>query len=191
MTMGSICARVVLLVAAVLATPGHAQQELPPPGPGEERVVFRNELTRAEKHFALTSGATFGWRGSYRSSIRQAIAERDLYWAEADLDGDGKAERILIIAGAGECGSIGCTTLILTAPRLKWRLLGNVSAEPGYLFVLDKADYGWRRLRYAVQERYWTGCEYWSDAYPEEAEGGPNVCDKIEYGAGFKLPVRK
>jgi hypothetical protein len=178
---------VALVSCALLAvSSARAQQELPPPGPGEERVAFRTALTPAERHFAETSAALFGC-----GEVRAAAKEAKLYWAEIDLDADGKNERVLLLNGSGVCGSIGCPTLILTAPRGKWRLLGDISAEPGYLFVLYKTDYGWRRLRYAVQENYWTGCEFWNDAFPEQAEGGPNPCSKIHYGAGLSMKDKK
>jgi hypothetical protein len=179
---------VVLVSCALLAfSSARAQQELPPPGSGEERVVFRTALTPVERQFAETSAAVFGWRGE----VRAATKEGKLYWAEIDLDADGKNERVLLLNGPGACGSIGCPTLILTAPRGKWRLLGDISAEPGYLFALYKTDYGWRRLRYAVQENYWTGCEFWNDAFPEQSEGGPNPCSKIHYGAGVSVKDKK
>ncbi len=68
-----------------------------------------------------------------------------------DLNGDGRKEAIVYLAGKGWCGTSGCNTLILAQERNSWRIVSNISLTRPPIYIFDKSSYGWRHLGVWVQ----------------------------------------
>lgn len=173
---------------ALFGQAAQAQVQTVPTPAGAERVVFRNTLTPAEKQFIAAAPAL----QIDRRELFDAVRRDKLYWGEADLDGDGKPERILVNTRSDVCGTGGCSTRVLTGPRGKWRVIGTVPLFVSYVVVLPTSDYGWRRFQSAGIEIFWTGCEYDGGGTEHElAEWPPDPCPRIHYGEGLLAKEKK
>lgn len=78
----------------------------------------------------------------------------------ADLTGNGRYSLIFVVHDVGYCGSAGCLMLI-AQPRSdgKCHMLAEASSDGGEITVLNRRDYGYRRL-YAPCELYFDGQQY-------------------------------
>ena len=179
---------IFLASVALFGQAAFAQVQPVPTPTAAERVVFRNTLTPAEKQFIAAAPAL----QIDRRALFDAVRRDKLYWGETDLDGDGKPERILVDTRSDVCGTGGCSTRVLTGPRGRWRVVGTVPVFASYVVVLPTSDYGWRRLRSAGIEIFWTGCEYDGGGNERElAEWPPDPCPRIHYGEGLLAKEKK
>ena len=71
--------------------------------------------------------------------------------AFTDLNGDGKPEAIVHLTSNEQCGSGGCTTLVLVRDGDSWRVLGNISITRPPIRVLTTKSNGWRNIAVWVQ----------------------------------------
>jgi hypothetical protein len=180
--------RLAVAVWVVFAMPSQAQVPSVPTPAGDERVVFRNTLTPLETQFNAAAPPL----QIYRHDLFDAVQSGKLYWGEADLDGDGKPERILVDERSGNCGTAGCNGLVLTGPQKRWRIVGEIAAIERYFVVLSASDFGWRRLQSAGGEISWRGCGYHGGGTPEEeAFWPPDPCPRIHYGEGLLAKEKK
>ena len=179
---------ILLAVVFLRVESAQAQEQPVPTPPGGERVVFRDDLTPAERQFIAAAPAL----QVYRRDLFGALQRGELYWGEADLDGDGRSERILVDERSGSCGTAGCSALVLTGPRGRWRVVGAVSAIAGYFVVLPESDFGWRRFESGGSKISWLGCRYHGRGTPEEeAFWPPDPCPRIHYGEGLLAKEKK
>lgn len=145
--------RIVLgLVASALLWPSFAMAEEPSGRP----VTFHNTLSTQERKFLQTSSLFNDERADWLNAVKRG----EVHWAEADLNGDGRPERLIILQNVGWCGSAGCLMRILRQKAGKWRLLSDSDGEAGYIQVLPQTDGGWHRIGYGREAYYWNGCEY-------------------------------
>jgi hypothetical protein len=177
------------VVVAFLPFSTLAQMQPIPTPPGSERVTFRNTLTPKERQFL---GATPALQ-IYRHEFLDAAVRQELYWGEVDLDGDGKPEIVLIDERSENCGTVGCGAVILTGPRGKWRIIGEVPSGHDYFVVFAERDYGWRRFESTGDSGlFWTGCRYYGGGNERElAEWPPDPCPRIHYGEGLLAKEKK
>ncbi len=105
-------------------------------------VPTTNRLTAAQRNFIRTAPA----HQSSRREYNEALLKRQVYWAEFDLDGDGVAERFVILEFTGMCGSIGCATTIFRLGPKGWESAGDIGAEHDSLWILPEIDNGWHRI---------------------------------------------
>ncbi|WP_068495668.1 hypothetical protein [Paramagnetospirillum marisnigri] len=108
-------------------------------------VVFRPLVNETERAFAfdwLTSNAKDDERPAF---WRKAVDENRIRIATLDLNGDGAAERLLMIADPGWCGSAGCDTVILRPQQGQWVSMGRINMHDT-VRVLEEKRNGWHRL---------------------------------------------
>lgn len=83
-------------------------------------------------------------------AIREALDgdwEAHYFDARADLDGDGRAETVALIAGPMVCGSGGCPVMIFTGDAAGgFVLIGRVSVVQGPVWLSPRGSHGWRNL---------------------------------------------
>jgi len=68
-----------------------------------------------------------------------ALLDGEVYWARADIDGDGVDEIFLSIRD-GWCGSAGCETIIFKKFGTGWQPICEMYAEDVSFTMLDKKD---------------------------------------------------
>lgn len=68
-----------------------------------------------------------------------------------DLNGDGKREAIVALAGPNWCGSGGCNTLVLTPQGASWRIVTVTTLTRPPIRVLATVTHGWHALGVQVQ----------------------------------------
>lgn len=141
-----------VLIASALLWPAFVSAE----EPAGRLVVFHNTLSAQEREFVRTSPLFKDERADWLNAVKRG----EVHWAEADLNDDGRPERLIILQNAGWCGSAGCVMRILSLKAGRWRLLAEADGEPGYVRVLPQTDGGWHRLGYGHEPYYWNGCEY-------------------------------
>jgi hypothetical protein len=136
-------------------------------------VETTNRLTAAQRSFIRTVPA----HQPYFREFNEALLKRQVYWAEFDLDGDGMAERFVILEFSGVCGSIGCSTTIFKFGPNGWELAGQIGADRDSLWVLPEIDNGWRRINTGTVF-YRFPCGYLDDELIDDyRESGREPCD--------------
>lgn len=85
-----------------------------------------------------------------RGYAKYQLQVDDFRWAEADLDGDGRAEQFLYAQGSQWCGSGGCTLFVLRRRGLDYEALGRITVVQLPIGVLPKAHRGCRDLAVGV-----------------------------------------
>lgn len=83
-------------------------------------------------------------------AIRQALEpdwEVHYFDGRADLDGDGAAETVALIAGPMVCGTGGCPVMIFAGDAATgYVLIGRLSVVQGPIWVSPRVSHGWRNL---------------------------------------------
>lgn len=136
-------------------------------------VATTNRLTAAQRNFIRTAPA----HQPYFREFNEALLKRQVYWAEFDLDGDGVAERFVILEFSGMCGSIGCSTTIFKFGPKGWEAAGEIGAGNDSLWILPETDNGWRRINTGTVF-YRFPCGYLDDELIDDyRERGREPCD--------------
>ena len=136
-------------------------------------VATTNRLTAVQRSFIRTAPA----HQPYFKEFNEALLKRQVYWAEFDLDGDGVAERFVILEFSGMCGSIGCSTTIFKLGPKGWELAGEIGADRDSLWILPEIDNGWRRINTGTVF-YRFACGYLDDELIDDyRERGREPCD--------------
>lgn len=83
-------------------------------------------------------------------AIREALDgdwEAHYFDGRVDLDGDGRAETVALIAGPMICGTGGCLVMIFTGDATSgFVLIGRVSVVQGPVWASPRSSHGWRNL---------------------------------------------
>jgi hypothetical protein len=79
----------------------------------------------------------FGWAKNTDDALADFL-NHEIFWACADLDGDGIDEMLVFIAIGPYCGSIGCSTIELHRSGNSWRIEDGIT-------VTDENDLCYRR----------------------------------------------
>lgn len=121
----------------------------------------------------LERAVEFGWAKTI-DEVLAAFLNHELFWAYADLDGDGVDEMLVFIAIGPYCGSIGCSTIELHRSGNGWRIEYGIT-------VTDEHDLCYRRqgpngrpsIRNHSEVYWWSGkeqdgvcyayCSHWWD----------------------------
>jgi len=72
------------------------------------------------------------------------------FHAFVDLDGDGKNEVIVYLAGRQFCGSGGCPTLVLASELSSYRVVTEITITRLPIRVLRTSSNGWRNIAVLV-----------------------------------------
>lgn len=129
----------LLMVILTLPFTGRAAE-----APGQE-VAFRPLADEVERTFArdwLTRNAKDDETPAF---WRKAVDENRIRTATVDLNGDGVAERLLMIADPGWCGTAGCDTFILHRQNGRWVRLGSTNMHNTVRVMTERRN-GWHRL---------------------------------------------
>lgn len=108
-------------------------------------VVFRPPADEAERAFARDRLARNAKDDETPAFWRKAVDENRIRMATVDLNGDGVAERLLMIADPGWCGSAGCDTFILRPQQGQWVSMGRINMRDTVRVLKEKRN-GWHRL---------------------------------------------
>lgn len=112
-------------------------------GVGRDRgkiISFHNVSTPEDRRFAEEQIITY-FRDESGPLLEGPPFEWKLKLAEADLDEDGIAERIILIDENYWCGSAGCQGLILRRDGERWSLIGRPTiSEERTIVVNDRTD---------------------------------------------------
>lgn len=139
----------------------------------EERIELTGRLTASQRAFVLRLPELERDR---RDMVRSLLRQR-IYWGEFDLDGDGVAERFVILEFSGMCGWIGCSTTIFKFGPKGWELAGGIGADRDSLWILPETDNGWRRINTGTVF-YRFPCGYLDDELIDDyRERGREPCD--------------
>lgn len=128
-----------LLLMAMLPFTGRAAE-----APGQD-VAFRSLADEAERTFARDWLSRNAKDDEPPAFWRKAVDENRIRIATVDLNGDGVAERLLMIADPGWCGSAGCDTVILRSQQGLWVSMGRINMRDT-VRVLEEKRNGWHRL---------------------------------------------
>jgi hypothetical protein len=83
-------------------------------------------------------------------AIRAALEsdwEAHYFDGRADLDGDGSAETVALIAGPMVCGTGGCSVMIFAGDAVSGYVqIGRLSVVQGPIWVSPRSSHGWRNL---------------------------------------------
>ena len=82
------------------------------------------------------------------SAVRKAYGDGDIHYLDrsVDLNGDGRPEIVLYLAGPTVCGTGGCTLLVFTPRGSGWRLVGSTSVTRTPIRASPARSAGWRHL---------------------------------------------
>jgi hypothetical protein len=133
--------------------------------------------------------------------------ETRYFEGEADLDGDGRAERIVHVAGPMVCGTGGCTTLVFMPAEDGWRQVAGIGVNRPPIRVSARSTNGWRNLIVHVaggglQDSYEAELRFDGETYPDnptvppaeraaDVEGARVLIDEFEsFTEGKPLPAR-
>ncbi len=90
-----------------------------------------------------------GSKQALEAAIRQAledVAGHYYFDGSVDLNDDGRAETLALVAGPMLCGSGGCPVLVFTPEGEGFRLVTRLSVVQGPVKVSDERTNGWRDL---------------------------------------------
>lgn len=169
---------VAIFCALLVGASIHAAESAPFSG---KRIELTSWLSAGQRDFILTLPEL---RHDRRYLIPTLLKQR-VYWGEFDLDGDGTAERIVMIGYGGsvkhgaDCRQRPCTTMILKRRQQGWELNSTIDANRDSLRVLPESDRGWRRLQ-AGPERIYSQGKFGYDqprAAPVNTEFGEKLAD--------------
>lgn len=81
-----------------------------------------------------------------RTDFDSTAAEARYFASPIDLDGDGRDELIVHVAGPAVCGTGGCNTVILAPQGEGYRMVADISITNPPIRVADSRTHGWRDL---------------------------------------------
>jgi hypothetical protein len=94
------------------------------------------------KAIALPGPALAALRADFKAGATDAR-----YFAQAvDLNGDGKNEIVVHVAGPMVCGTGGCNTVVLTPDGDKYRIVADISVNSPPIRAAATSSHGWRDL---------------------------------------------
>ncbi len=145
------------LLAAGCATPDAPGPATPPPGASQSLPPVREAaLDWIEDQFGAAVGVNYG---------------------EADLDGDGTMEALVLVDGPDVCGSGGCTFVALRRASSGMQVLARTSVTRAPLGVLDTSTGAMRDLWVTVGggglERGYRKLAWQGTAYPANPTVAP------------------
>ncbi|HYR86702.1 MAG TPA: hypothetical protein VE422_21625 [Terriglobia bacterium] len=98
--------------------------------------------------------------------------------AWADLNGDGKQEAIVYIAGESWCGTGGCITVVLEPKDSSYEVITKMTITRPPIRVLTSASYGWHSLTVWVQgggvQGYDAELQFNGKSYPTDPSIAPS-----------------
>jgi hypothetical protein len=115
----------------------------------------------------------FGWAKNINEALA-AFLNHELFWAYADLEGDGIDEILVFIAIGPYCGSIGCSTIELHRSGSGWRIEDGITVTDEHdLCYRQKGPNGRPSIRNHSHVYWWSGneqdgvcyayCSHWWD----------------------------
>ena len=109
----------------------------------------------AQQPSAISSAAEDSLKRFLQNYARRPRLEDDeairYFAAFVDLNGDGKNEVIIHLAGRSWCGSGGCPTLVLASEASSYRVITKITITQPPIRVLTGASHGWRNISVWVQ----------------------------------------
>ncbi|HXB75255.1 MAG TPA: hypothetical protein VNY05_43885 [Candidatus Acidoferrales bacterium] len=113
-------------------------------------------------------------------SLRTLFEDQTARYAAAfqDLDGDGKPEAIVYLAGRDWCGTGGCHTVILSYVGESWKVITRVSITRPPIRLLKSKSNGWYDLGVwvqggGIQPGYEAQLRFDGEMYPENPSVPP------------------
>jgi hypothetical protein len=92
--------------------------------------------------------------GELAVAIRTALGgdwDARYFDAAVDLNGDGRQESVVMVAGPMVCGTGGCPVMVLTPAPAGYRLVTQVSVAQPPVRVSPRISHGWRSLVVSVR----------------------------------------
>lgn len=82
--------------------------------------------------------------------LRDTLKVDRFRWAEADLDGDGRAEQFVYVLDSQWCGSGGCVLFVLARHGKGWRTVLRTTVTRPPILVLQDRSHGWHDIAVGV-----------------------------------------
>jgi hypothetical protein len=100
--------------------------------------------------------------------------------AAVDLNGDGRQESVVMVAGPMVCGTGGCPVMVFTPAPAGYRLVTQVSVAQPPVRVSPRISHGWRSLVVGVHgggimQAYGAELPFDGSSYPSNATVPPAV----------------
>lgn len=100
--------------------------------------------------FATSTGHPAVKGDAVASFVQQTLGKSSYKRADADLNGDGRAEALLYVTDRDYCGSGGCTLMVLSPKGSSYRVVLRLTVTQLPVRVLPTSTRGWRDLGVTV-----------------------------------------
>lgn len=107
-----------------------------------DQVPSESQADLAIERLIRRELGSFYNRTNYQMVSRWASYQYNL----VDLNGDKSPEALVLLSGAYECGTGGCTAFVLTQKDKKWKVLTRLSLVKDSIGVSEERTQSWRDL---------------------------------------------
>ncbi|MBX9635897.1 MAG: hypothetical protein K2X44_13020 [Magnetospirillum sp.] len=144
----------LLFVLLALAAPATAQEAL--------RPVSQIPLLAVADgvHEDLDSLIQIYWQAHFNTNAEYAFGREQLRVGRVDLDGDGRAELVLMVDAIGWNADQGSPFVVAQWINKRWVAIGWGWGDEDTVFVTDEIKDGWRSIDTGTQLLRWAGTEY-------------------------------
>ena len=119
-------------------------ERTPPPSTGAPTSAHAESPAAETPDVSAPDEAALG--AAIRAAVGMDSGDARYFDADVDLDGDGRAEKLVYVAGPMVCGTGGCSLFVFEATPDGYRTVGNVSVARTPVRLSPRSSMGWRNL---------------------------------------------
>jgi len=118
----------------------------PPPAPAGTNAAAGSPPAASMPAPVPSSPDDAALAAAIRAAIGMDPGDARYFDADADLDGDGRPEKLVYVAGPMVCGTGGCSLLVFSTGPDGYRLVGDISVAQTPIRLSPHSSMGWKNL---------------------------------------------
>lgn len=149
--------RQALIALSLIFLPLCAHAQAPVPAPVGQIALLRLPDSGQDDVIALVKTH---WKPYFETQAAEAFGRESLRFGRFDLDGDNRAELVVMVTKAEWAAEQGFPLVVATWTDKGWLAVGWSWGDEDTLFATDEIRQGWRTIDTGTQFLYWDGKTY-------------------------------
>lgn len=146
-----------LIALALLFSPLCAHAQAPVPAPVGQIAMLPLPASGQDDVIALVKAH---WTPYFETQRAEAFGRESLRFGRFDLDGDSRAELVVMVTKADWEAEQGFPFVVASWTDAGWQAIGWSWGDEDTLFATDDIRQGWRTVDTGTQFLYWDGKTY-------------------------------